>query len=75
MIKNIKIIIAALLCVTSLIWLVPTIFVETTISEIKDFELVKSEQNIDTYRITYAYERQGKVLEGHYKAKYSNRFW
>ncbi len=71
---HIKTIIAILLCVIAVLWLIPTIFVETTVCEIKSYELVKSAQGVDTYRITFTYERGGKILEGSYKAKYDSRF-
>ena len=71
---HIKTAIAILLCAIAVIWIIPTIFVKTTISEIKSYELVKNEQNVDTYRIIYTYERNGKTLEGSYKAKYFSEY-
>ena len=67
---HIKTPVAILLCVIAVIWMIPTVFVRSTISEIKSYELIKSEQNADTYRIIYTYERDGKTLEGSYRAKY-----
>jgi len=71
---HIKTAIAILLCVIAVIWIIPTIFVKTTISEIKSYELVKSDGEVDTYRIVYAYNRDGKTLEGSYKAKYFSEY-
>lgn len=71
---HIKTAIAILLCVIAVIWIIPTIFVKTTISEIKSYELVKSDGKVDTYRITYTYNRGDEALEGSYKAKYFSEY-
>lgn len=71
---HIKTLIAIILCAVAVIWMIPTIFVKSTISQIASYELIKSGETTDTYRIIYTYERDGKTLEGSYKAKYLTEF-
>ena len=70
----IKTIIAIILCVIAVIWMIPTVCVQTTISRISSYELIHSGETVDTYRIVYTYERGEKTFEGSYKAKYNNDF-
>ena len=72
--KKLKSILSILLCVVAVLWLVPTICVETTISEIKSYELAQSGASEDTYEITYTYERNSQIYEGTYTDQYGKDF-
>ncbi|MBR5782664.1 MAG: hypothetical protein IKY33_00390 [Clostridia bacterium] len=69
--KNLKSIIALAVCIVALLWLILTVFVQTTVSEIVSFELVESKTVEDIYKITYAYQRDGQTLQGSYKTAYN----
>lgn len=72
--KNFKVILSILVCAVALIWLIPTVFVTSTVCEIKDYELVDSKGTVDTYKITYAYSRNEQIKTGTYTAKYHQSF-
>lgn len=72
--KHLKTILSVLICVVAAIWLIPTVFVKTTVCEIKSYELVDSKGIIDTYKITYNYSRNNEIKTGTYAAKYHQNF-
>ncbi len=68
--KKIKTIIAVTLCIIGVLWLIPTIFVETTVLEITDYQLVQQESTSDTYEISFSYQRGDQVATGTYTRDY-----
>ncbi len=72
--KHIKAITCIALCIIAIVWMIPTVFVKTTISEIKEYELVRSSAAIDTYKITFSYQQGDKIKTGKYTAKYNQNF-
>jgi len=72
--KQIKNITTLIVCIISVLWLIPTVFVQTSISEIKSYELIKNGKTEDVYRITYTYKQNGQIKEGTYKDNYGKDF-
>lgn len=72
--KHIKTIISIVLCVVALVWIIPTVFVKTTVSEIKEYELIQSVGAADKYKITFSYQRDGETKTGSYTAKYGHNY-
>ncbi len=72
--KHTKTIFSIVLCVVAVVWLIPTVFVKTTVSEIKEYELIKSVGAADKYKITFSYQRAGETKTGSYTAKYDHNY-
>ena len=70
MLKKIKTILSILLCVVGVLWLLPTVFVETTQLEITDYKLTQEGEMEDTYEISFTYPRGDETETGKYITSY-----
>lgn len=70
MTKKIKTIVAVVLCSVGVLWLIPTVFVETTALEITECKLLREGETQDRYEISFTYLRGTDSENGTYTEVY-----
>ena len=70
LVKKIKSFLSVLLCIAGVLWLIPTVFVETTQLEITDYTLTKEGDIEDSYEISFTYPRGDEKRTGKYTENY-----